>query len=129
MSASSQDEYDLRRRNPANPRSGIGMQQARICLAGASRRSGEKPQGRNVNLGRHAEVQTHGAHFGERVRGVDSQQTNGGGERANLTGERHALETAHARPVFGASKGSEVRIGLLFRSNVAIDAPSGSLKP
>lgn len=33
--------------------------------AGGNRRSGEKPQGRNVNLGRHAEVQTHASAWGE----------------------------------------------------------------
>jgi hypothetical protein len=44
--------------NPANPMSGTGMQQARSLRCGASRRSGEIPQGRNMNRGRHTAVRT-----------------------------------------------------------------------
>lgn len=65
MPAPSSDGNDTRYGNPANPRSGIGMQQARILMAGGNRRSGEKPQGRNMNLGRHAEVQTRASVRGE----------------------------------------------------------------
>jgi len=63
--APSSDGNDTRYGNPANPRSGIGMQQARIVMAGGNRRSGEKPQGRNENLGRYAEVQTCASAWGE----------------------------------------------------------------
>lgn len=39
--------------NPANPRVGSGMQQARKVHGGASRQSGEKPQRRNAIRGWH----------------------------------------------------------------------------
>jgi len=52
-------------RNPANLRSGTGMQQARNSRCGGNRRSGEIPQGRNANRGRHTTVRTRAQARGE----------------------------------------------------------------
>jgi hypothetical protein len=51
--------------NPVNPRSGTGMQQARSLRCGGNRRSGEIPQGRNGNRGRHTVVRTRAQARGE----------------------------------------------------------------
>lgn len=58
MSELSSGGDDVLYRNPVNPMSGTGMQQARIPRCGASRRSGEIPQGRNMNRGRYTAVRT-----------------------------------------------------------------------
>jgi len=76
---------------------------------GVNRRSGEKPQGRNANPGRHARVQIRVSARREWTgRGRD-----GGGEMTS-TGEAGELGNKPSRPVFGASKGR----GATVRSNL-----------
>lgn len=60
--------------NPANPMSGTGMQQARSLRCGASRRSGEIPQGRNMNRGRHTAVRTRASAWVEWTRVGTSEE-------------------------------------------------------
>jgi len=79
----SSDGDDGLYRNPANPRSGTGMQQARNSRCGANRRSGEIPQGRNMNRGRHTAVRTRACSGG-----VDARGHTGGGAPDNPRGGR-----------------------------------------
>jgi hypothetical protein len=104
--------------NPANPRSGTGMQQARNPRRGVNRRSGEIPQGRNENRGWH---NNHGPNPSPReiegLGGVDARGHIGGGAPDNPKGGRgSSWQQEILGQVFGASKVRKVWDGLSSRS-------------
>jgi hypothetical protein len=110
--------------NPANPRSGTGMQQARNPRRGVNRRSGEIPQGRNENRGGISRSEPElargsGRAWAHRRRGTRQSQGR----------KRIFLATRDPRPGVRRVEGEEGVGRSLFSVNEARGALSGSVQP